>query len=275
MLIRSPLPWYGAKVSMSRKIVEAMPLHKKYISAFAGSAGEFYPKPKADEEILNDMNPWACVGHRAVRDCPEELISCLPPIIEKSVWKRCSSWVRENKMGLPDPVLASTMIVAYWGAFNSSPWSLCQSKRMSEQYARAFRSGKVAERIREGHQRLQGVQISRVDAVSLIEKEENPDCLIFCDPPYMRSGGGSRGAAYGGYGPYEPPNIRWHRRLLDAIEKAISKGVKIMITTGKDLLYETRLREIGLELLGTSGTHGAGKGKGGTATAEHLLWRSA
>lgn len=260
---------------MSRKIVEAMPPHKKYLSAFAGSAGEFYPKPKADEEILNDLNPWSCEGHRAVRDCPEELISLLPDSIGGLTWATASGIIRAGELNGSVAANAATMIVGYWGAFNSSPWSLCRSARMSEQYARAFRSGNIANRIRDGHQRLQGVHIINDDAVSLIEKEENPECLIFCDPPYMRSGGGSRGAAYGGYGPYEPPNIRWHRQLLDAIEKAVAKGVNVMITTGKDQLYETRLREIGFDLLSTSGTHYNLKEKRNTKRQKHLLWRSA
>ena len=60
------IPYYGGKFTMSKRLVEMMPLHKRYIEVFAGGASMFFRKKKADWNVLNDLdndivNLYICV----------------------------------------------------------------------------------------------------------------------------------------------------------------------------------------------------------------------
>ncbi len=60
------IPYYGGKFTMSKRLVEMMPPHKRYIEVFAGGASMFFRKKKADWNVLNDLdndivNLYICV----------------------------------------------------------------------------------------------------------------------------------------------------------------------------------------------------------------------
>lgn len=55
--MRSPLHSYiGGKSRLARKIIAKMPPHDIYVEPFCGSAAVFFRKPKAGNEVLNDLN---------------------------------------------------------------------------------------------------------------------------------------------------------------------------------------------------------------------------
>ena len=275
--MRTPLPYYGAKVSMAKRIVAALPPHDAYVEPFCGSAAVFHELPVVPADVvLSDLNPWPLAALRAVRSHPEELLAVLPPEIDQDGWRRSVIDVRNDARTGDDVRDAVTMICAWWSAFNSSPWSGARSDRMCRQYAAAVASGKMRERVLAASARLSDALIIEADAIGQVDALSATGRLFFCDPPYMRMehGGGSRGAAYGGYGPHEPPDRDWHERFLDAVAAGVDRGAAFVITSGKDELYEDRLGALGFGFLGGFGLEGRGPGRGGTATAKHLIWVS-
>ena len=282
--MRTPLPYYGAKVSMAKRIVRELPeKHEVYLEPFCGSAAVFFEKPPAEAvEILSDMNPWCLAALRAVRDTPWSFHDALPDEIEHDHWRNSVIAVRNNRITGSDIEDGVNMFLAWQSAFNSSPWSGARSKRACQQYADSRGKGLVWQRIEAGFERLNagsGTLVEQTDAISGIRREAAPGVLIFCDPPYMKmeEGGGSRGAAYGGYGPWEP-DMLWHQEFLDAIDEADRAGAMIAMTTGRDGIYEERLAAADFVLTGSMGMgRGAGRGghapgMGGAAKAEHCIW---
>lgn len=51
------LGYPGGKSKCAWKIISKIPPHHIYVEPFAGSAGVFLKKPKADVNVLNDKNP--------------------------------------------------------------------------------------------------------------------------------------------------------------------------------------------------------------------------
>ena len=270
--MRTPLPWYGAKVSMAKRIVAELPEHSAYVEPFCGSAAVLFAKPRVDCERLSDANGWPVAALRAVRDAPDDLLDALPRELVHDDWRESVIAVRHDERTGNDVTDAVTMISAWQSAFNSSPWSGARSQRMCDQYANAWRKGTFEQRVRAGHERLQGVTIEQADALCVIPQHVAAGTLFFLDPPYMRMehGGGSRGAAYNGYGPHDPD--REFHEALTTMLAANRDRASFVITSGMDELYQTRLGEAGYGFLGGFGLEGRGPGRGGTGTAKHLIW---
>ena len=296
--MNSPVPWYGSKKAQAKRIAAlcASIPHDRYVELFAGAAAVYYAKPSVDRALLNDLNPWAMATHRAIKLRQEELIDALPACAAADVegiptrgpsaeviaalpdgfgnadWRESVIDVRNNTLAGDDVVDAITQIKAWQYSYNSSPWSGAQSGRMTLQLARRIASGQLASDIRAASLHLRGTALYVGDALVALDYVGSGD-LVYCDPPYMRfeHGGGSRGAAYAGYGPYDP-DAEWHGRFLDAVGKAKSRGARFVISTGMDDLYRQRLPEMGFIEAWSHGTEGRGPGRGGMATAKHLVW---
>ena len=276
--MRTPLPYYGAKVSMAKKIVRELPAqHEVYLEPFCGSAAVYFEKPAARMiEILSDMNPFCLAALRAVRDAPWSFYDALPDQIEHDHWRESVIAVRNSRITGIDIEDGVNMFLAWQSAFNSSPWSGARSKRACNSYAAAREKGLLWQRIEAGFERLNGgggTVIEQAEGTSIIRREAAPGVLIFCDPPYMKmeEGGGSRGGAYGGYGPWEP-DMLWHEDFLAAIEEADRAGEMIALTTGRDGKYSERLTAAGFDLTGEAGSGGRAPGMGGAAKAAHCIW---
>ena len=292
--------YYGAKSSMAKRIVRELPEHDVYVEPFCGSAAVFFEKPRADHEVLSDANYWAYAGLKAVQDYPDDVIDAMPSVpfdhempkpsgsraelspflpdgYGNDAWREAVSIIRnDDRSG--DIVKDAMVTIKAWAfAFNSSPWSGSQSARMTIQIATLVQSGEWEKRIRACSERLRGVTIQEADAIDQIKlriqySSDKRDTLFFLDPPYMRMkhGGGSRGAAYGGYGPNDPDRD-FHDRLTNLLVEHRDDSM-FVITSGKDELYENRLGGAGYTFLGGFGIEGRGPGRGGTGTAKHLIW---
>jgi len=60
------MPYYGGKFTMSKRLIEMIPPHERYIEVFAGGASMFFRKKKVKWNVLNDLdndivNLYICV----------------------------------------------------------------------------------------------------------------------------------------------------------------------------------------------------------------------
>ena len=279
-MIRSPFSYYGAKVAMSKKIAKALPLSECYLENFVGGGSAFYAHPRPPGiEVISDANPWPVAMHTAVRDKPKELLAALPKAITVGDWRNAVIDVRKERLSGDVVRDAVTGIVAYQSSWDNSPYGQNPSRRAREQWAMWMADGIVEGRVMAAHERLQGVSIERRDGIGALHSIDlNYDWLVFCDPPYMKmeDGGGSRGGAYSGYGPYDPDGD-WHRRFLHEVAKLAAQGVKFVITSGDDAPYKAILPAAGFTLLGGHNLDSdtVRPGDGGEAKPRHLLWSNA
>lgn len=188
---RPLLKYPGAKWSAARWICEQLPPHGIYLEPFFGSGAVFFNKEPARLETINDRDHNVVNLFKVIREKPEELAAAVA----------CTPWARDEYeiacMALEaleacapcdyDVARARLFLVRCWQAFGTltgqkTGWRHSATGRapaMPKQWA------KVPERIMQAAGRLLEAQIECTDAVQLIQKHNDPYCLIYADPPYM------------------------------------------------------------------------------------------
>lgn len=268
-----PFAWYGAKHAAARLIARALPPHAVYVEVCAGSGAVFFAAPAGGRSraVLNDLNPHSPAALRGIRDNCDAVWGQLPRSLDAHVWRACADVIRSPLPAHCDVCTASAVIAAFAGAFNNTPYSGVMSSHAPRKWARLY-GGVLRGRLEAASRKLAGVKLCSFDAVRLLDALAGPGVLFFCDPPYMRreQGGGSRGAAYAGYGFADPP-AEWHAAFLDALARAVSRGADAVVTTGFDPLYQHALPAAGLREVAAFGREQGAPGRG-QRRAKHLLW---
>lgn len=184
--MRTPLTYYGGKQQLAERIVALMPAHKVYFEPFAGGAAVLFRKPRAQRETLNDLDGRVVRFWRALRDHPAELAQAveLTPY-SRSEWEACKA--------SPDPEddveAARRFIVWVDQSFSRegtgwSPPSILFDRRGRWQ-AGVWEN--LPEKLTAAARRLSGVALENGDALDLIPRYDQPDAVIYCDPPYAPS----------------------------------------------------------------------------------------
>lgn len=271
----TPIPYYGAKLQQAANISRILPKHNIYVEPFCGSAALFSEKEPAKLSFLSDINPWVIDTLITFRDNWRGLIFSLPSSLSKERFLQEIDTINNNNLHDTPLENSVTMILGWGAAFNTSAYSKIMSEKMRDQLIRRINSGEMKTRAEKFSAKLKYAVIEKKDAVSQLTDLSGPGVLFFLDPPYLRQGdgGGSRGASYRGYGPYDtPPGLEWPSRLLDAIEQAADGGSSIIITIGDDHYYYSALEKLGFSKFGEFGVKGGEQGSGGIATAKHQMW---
>lgn len=183
---RTPLTYYGGKQQLAQRIVGLMPPHKVYFEPFAGGAAVLFGKPRAQRETLNDVDRRVMRFWRALRDRPDELARAiaLTPY-SRSEWEDCKA--------SPDPdddvEAARRFLVWVDQSFSRegtgwSPPSILFDRRGRWQ-AGVWEN--LPDKLVAAAQRLAGVALENGDALALIPRYDQPDAVIYCDPPYAPS----------------------------------------------------------------------------------------
>lgn len=75
--MKPPLPYFGSKTSLARRIVAMFSPHRSYVDLFAGSLAVTLAKPRSLIEIANDLDDQLMCFWRLLRDrCPDLLAAC-------------------------------------------------------------------------------------------------------------------------------------------------------------------------------------------------------
>ena len=173
------MAWFGGKSGLADWIVSLMPPHVSYLEPYAGSLAVLAAKPRADSETVNDLNGELVNLYRVCRDHGDELARRL----DMTPYAR-REWM-EAHAPATDPIERARQYVvhieqAFAGDQRTSTWTL---ERVGSRRMKNWRS--VGERVMGLMRRLDNVFIEEADALELIPKwADNPDCLIYLDPPY-------------------------------------------------------------------------------------------
>lgn len=69
--MRTPLTYYGGKQRLAPQICEFLPSAPVFIEAFAGGLAVLFERPRAQREVINDLDGRVVAFWRAVRDSIE------------------------------------------------------------------------------------------------------------------------------------------------------------------------------------------------------------
>jgi len=207
-MIPSPLKWHGGKHYLAAKIVGLMPPHVHYVEPFAGSLAVLLAKdPEGVSEVANDLdgrltNFWrclACVNSFAqLRRRVEATPFC------EAIWGEAREHL-ERTCHAPDTICLGCAWAFFIACRQSlagrmesfAPLSRRRVRRGMNEQTAAWLS--AVDGLPLVHDRLRRVAIRCQPAVEVIRKEDGPDTLFYCDPPYLHS---TRATTHE-YGPYE------------------------------------------------------------------------
>jgi len=183
------LKYPGAKNRIAAWIVSYFPEHSVYLEPFAGSAAVLLNKKPSRLETINDINDEIVNMFAVLRD--PELCQLLCNQISLTPWARAEYDQARTVDDVPDcPVeRARRYLVRSWQGISGG-----------QRYATGWKhsvapQGPVCSKawdnfpstIIECCDRLKNVQIENSDGIELIRKFNNPNTLIYIDPPYPHS----------------------------------------------------------------------------------------
>lgn len=182
--MKSLLKYPGSKWRISDWIISFFPEHKVYLEPYFGSGAVFFNKSPSYIETINDLDGNIVNLFRVCREHPTELAAMLNMTpFSREEFIRCYD-VSE------DPIeQARRTVVRYHQSFGTSN-STKNSWRNVQSYGGprcATMWNDLPDIIVECCSRLKDAQIENTDALSLIQRYNHPDTLIYCDPPYIQS----------------------------------------------------------------------------------------
>jgi DNA adenine methylase len=184
MVLRPPVKWHGGKYYLAKRIISLFPPHRIYLEPFGGGASVLLNKTPVDVEAYNDLDLKITRLFRILQKQGREFV-------ERIQFVPYSEYEFESAEHYPDGASeldkAICDFIRWRQSFGGrgSTWS-CTTKR-----ARGGMAGDVngwwtaIDQLPEIIDRLRRVEILSQPAIEAIQRFDNPDALIYCDPPYL------------------------------------------------------------------------------------------
>lgn len=225
----SILKYPGGKWRISDWIISRLPPHKVYLEPFFGSDGVFFNKEPSYLETINDINGDIVNLFKVCRERPQELARAL----------EFTPWAREEYINCKEIIgdeveRARRLLVRHHQSFGTTNSNL-NTWRHSQKYNSprcAALWSELPELVLKTCSRLKMAQIENKSAFELIQSYNDPDTLIYLDPPYLQSL--RKRDLY----KYEMTDMQ-HEELLELIKSSKSK---ICLSAYDNALYNERLK---------------------------------
>lgn len=236
--MKAVIRYPGSKWGMADWIISHFPVgYEKlvYLEPFAGSGAVFFNKRPGAVETINDLDGDIVNLFRVLRDNPEELkraLSLTPYSREEYdlSFEPCEDPLERARRYM---VRTTQAIGAKMGG--KCGWRNHKSMKIG---GTACKWAGITDTIDAATARLRGdtthlVQIEQMDALRLIDRYNNPDVLMYLDPPYVRSTRRS-GKLY-----RHEMDDGDQQRLLDII---VCSKAKIVLSGYQSDMYDDALR---------------------------------
>lgn len=204
--LKTPITYYGGKQNLIKYLLPLIPAHKLYCEPFFGGGALLFAKPQSQTEIINDLNGEVVNFFKVVKTKFSELEKEIKGTLHsRELFKRAKAIY-----DFPDMFSEVKRAWAFWvltnqgfsGLIGSWGFGKTNSKERALSNKREEFSKVFAERFRS-------VQIEHNDALKVIDRCNDKDSFIYCDPPYINSDQGH----YAGYTPSD------YKLLLEKLAK--------------------------------------------------------
>lgn len=230
--IQPILRWPGAKWRIAKWIINHFPSHGVYLEPFFGSGAVFFTKPPSSTETVNDIDDNIINLFKVCRDYPMEIarkIELTP--YSKSEYEFCRKNYSDKKCD--EIERARRYLVAIWQGFGGKTYQ--ETSWAHDRTNSVFRPkywAELPDRILKIISRLKMAQIENRDALEVIDLYNRKNCLIYADPPYLKST--RRNLHY----ECEFASTKEHNEFLDVILR--HKGAAI-VSSYSNKIYDERL----------------------------------
>lgn len=183
---RPILRYYGGKWNIAPFIIEHMPPHTVYCEPYGGGGSVLLRKPRADLEIYNDLLSEMVNVFHHLRD--PRLFGKLKKMLLLTPYSRdeyeLSYLKTANKLEQARRTLTRSGLGH--GAMHMNRTGFRGVSASKKKYSQGeWESWKT--QLDNFHNRLKGVVVENIDAITLILKNDRPDTLLYVDPPYTKS----------------------------------------------------------------------------------------
>jgi DNA adenine methylase len=182
--IRPPVKWYGGKYYLAPWIVSHFPAHRIYLEPFGGGASVLLNKKRVDVEVYNDIDYQIVRLFWTLRNNGEEFI-------RKARLIPYSQSEFNDAANPPDNPTELDFALCDFVRWRQSFAGQGKSWSYTTKRARGGCAGDVngwltaIEGLHDVVERLRRVQILNMPAINAIEKFDDAEALIYCDPPYL------------------------------------------------------------------------------------------
>jgi DNA adenine methylase len=183
--IKAVVRYPGAKWSIASWIVSFFPQHRTYIEPFFGSGAVLFTKPPSEHEVINDTYGAVVNLFRMIREHGEELAR----LIAATPWSRAE--FAASYIAADEPMEdARRFLVRLWQGYGSrirehNGW---RNRKHADGPDQTLTWDHLPLRLQQAMMRLKRVEIEQKPALEVIRRfSDDPDCLIYADPPYVLS----------------------------------------------------------------------------------------
>ena len=204
--MKPPFAYYGGKTRLAVRIAALMPSHRIYVEPYAGSLAVLLAKTPCTHEVVNDVDGDVVNFWRQLRTHPEELaFLCWATPYGRDEYEAARAAADDD---LERARRWWVRITQSHGRTNrTSGWSTGFARSGS----RASETLRSSLRIPDVAQRLRRVTIENRDALNCIAAYDEPQAVIYADPPYPAQARSSIGYAH------EMPSEAEHRALAETL----------------------------------------------------------
>jgi DNA adenine methylase len=222
---------------LASKIVALMPPHLHYVEPYAGGLAVLLAKdPESVSEVANDLNGDLTTFWQVLQD--EGLFASLVRRLEATPFsefefklhRRALSELSEELS--PVARAAAFFVVCRQGLAGRgrefTPLTRTRTRRNMNAEASAWLN--AIEGLVAVHERMKRIVVLNRPALEVIQSQDGPDTLFYCDPPYLHQTRTAKKV----YGRFEMKTAE-HRQLLDVLLGC--KG-KVMLSGYPSKLYD-------------------------------------
>lgn len=178
------LKYLGGKWRIADWIIQRLPPHKVYCEPYFGSGGVFFNKQPAQIETINDINGDIVNLFRVIRERPAELAR----VLEMTPFSR-EEYTSCHYIEGDEVERARRLLVRHHQSYGTTNSNLnsWRNVQVSNGPCVTAQWNKLPEMVLKVCGRLKQTQIENVDALTLIERYNAPETLLYLDPPYLQS----------------------------------------------------------------------------------------
>ncbi|MHC4401045.1 MAG: DNA adenine methylase [Planctomycetota bacterium] len=199
MSIAAPLKWHGGKHYLAPKIVTLMPRHLHYVEPYFGGGAVLFARDPQDEtkfwgtkshergvsEVINDINGELMDFWRVLQN-PRDFRE-FKRVVEATPFSQME-WERTEDLGRGRVTRAVRFFVrcrqSLAGRMDDfATLSRNRTRRGMNEQASAWLT--CVEGLPAVHERLKRVVILNKSAIEVIQQQDSPKTLFYCDPPYL------------------------------------------------------------------------------------------
>ena len=185
-MLKSPIPYFGGKHYLRKKIIEKIPQHECYIEPFFGGGSVFFGKPPSKYEVINDIYDDLINLIQVFKTCPNEfLCEFQHTLYSRTLFNRYKSEMenedRSKLTNLQRAIKTYYLLKCSYGGMRQHfrPMTKCKPSLIPQN---------VDNFINQVSNRLKNVITENKDYKDIIRIYDREWSFFFFDPPYHVEG---------------------------------------------------------------------------------------